>query len=110
ATFRRLYEGNGVLAVMQALIELERALLEKASHHLDTVMPGYTHLQPSQPWVFGHYLIGFADKLHGDFQRLDSAYNLILQSPLGTVGGNGTSWPIDRRRTAELLGFLDIVE
>src|SRR5690606_6770649 len=100
---RRLFERNRFLQVMQAVARLERALVEHAGLYRATIMPGYTHLQPAQPWVFGHYLLGFAHRLHEDLQRAFAAYAVTNRSPLGTVGGNGTSWPIDRDRTAELL-------
>jgi argininosuccinate lyase len=68
-------------------------------------MPGYTHMQPAQPWSFGHYLLGFAERLRGDSERLWRCFEITNISPMGTVGGNGTSWPVDRASVAALLGF-----
>ncbi|MBS7707724.1 argininosuccinate lyase [Chelatococcus asaccharovorans] len=110
ATVRRLYERNGTLAVLDRLVALQDALLALAARHSRTLMPGYTHLQPSQPWVFGHYLLGFANKIHRAFVRMLEAYHHLNLSPLGTVGGSGSPWPLDRRRTAALLGFAGLVE
>ena len=110
ATFRRLYERQAIIAVLTELIDLEAAVIAQAANHIDTIMPGYTHLQPSQPWVFGHYLLGVAERLDIDLVRLERAYAAVNLCPLGTVGGSGSTWPLDRHRVASLLGFDGIVE
>jgi argininosuccinate lyase len=67
-------------------------------------------MQHAQPWVFGHYLLSFFDKFSEDFQRVTAAYARVNMNPLGTVGLSGTSWPINRDRTTELLAFNGLVE
>jgi argininosuccinate lyase len=110
ATVRRLFERNRALLVFDALIELRNAILSLAANHSRTVMPGYTHMQQAQPWVFGHYLLSFSFRLEESFDRLAEAYARINRNPLGTVGLAGTSWPLDRQRTTQFLGFHDIIE
>lgn len=110
ATVRRLYKRNRLLHVMQRLNELHAAVLQQASRHARTVMPGYTHMQQAQPWVFGHYLLSFSSRLHDSFERLVQAYHRVNLNPLGAVGLAGTSWPLNRYRTTELLGFDGLVE
>jgi argininosuccinate lyase len=67
-------------------------------------------MQQAQPWVFGHYLLGFSSRLHDSFERLAQSYRRLNRNPLGGVGLAGTSWPLDRERTSELLGFDGLVE
>lgn len=110
ATVRRLYKRNRMLLVFSRMIEFRTALVDKAQHHVRTVMPGYTHMQQAQPWVFGHYLLSFASRLDDDFDRLVEVYGRVNVNPLGAVGLSGTAWPLDRNRTTELLGFNAILE
>ncbi|AGW95453.1 argininosuccinate lyase [Cupriavidus necator] len=110
ATVRRLYKRNRILDVMDRLNEFQGAIAEQARHHAHTIMPGYTHMQQAQPWVFGHYLLSFSSRLHDSFERLAQAYGRVNRNPLGTVGLAGTSWPLNRARTTELLGFDGQVE
>ncbi|PVY77870.1 argininosuccinate lyase [Cupriavidus alkaliphilus] len=110
ATVRRLYKRNRILDVMDQLNAFQDALAEQARRHAHTIMPGYTHMQQAQPWVFGHYLLSFSSRLHDSFERLAQAYGRVNRNPLGTVGLVGTSWPLNRARTTELLGFDGQVE
>ncbi|MGY2167512.1 argininosuccinate lyase [Pseudomonas gingeri] len=110
ATVRRLYDRKRILAVLDRINEFQVALIEKAARHGDTIMPGYTHMQHAQPWVFGHYLLSFTSRLHDSFSRLTNAYGRVNRNPLGAVGLAGTSWPLDRARTTHLLGFDSLVE
>jgi argininosuccinate lyase len=109
-TVRRLYERNRILDVLERLNQFRSALLEKAARHLRAIMPGYTHMQQAQPWVFGHYLLSIATRLAEDFERLTQSYARVNLNPLGAVGLAGTSWPLDRHRTTELLGFGAMLE
>lgn len=109
ATVRRLYKRNRLLDVMERLNDLQDAIALQASRHTRTIMPGYTHMQHAQPWVFGHYLLSFSSRLHDSFQRLIQAYCRVNRNPLGAVGLAGTSWPLNRERTTELLGFDGLV-
>ena len=109
-TVRRLYERNRILDVMERLNQFRGALIEKAARHSRAIMPGYTHMQQAQPWVFGHYLLSIAAQLAEDFERLTQTYARVNLNPLGAVGLSGTSWPLDRHRTTELLGFGAVLE
>jgi argininosuccinate lyase len=110
ATVRRLYDRKRILAVLDRINEFQVALIQKAAQHSSTIMPGYTHMQHAQPWVFGHYLLSFTSRLHDSFNRLMQAYSRVNRNPLGAVGLAGTSWPLDRERTTHLLGFDSLVE
>jgi argininosuccinate lyase len=105
-TVRRLYERNRILDVMERLNQFRGALIEKATRHSRAIMPGYTHMQQAQPWVFGHYLLSIAARLAEDFERLTQTYARVNLNPLGAVGLSGTSWPLNRHRTTELLGSV----
>ncbi|WOO83144.1 Argininosuccinate lyase [Vanrija pseudolonga] len=109
ATARRLFKRNVLLEILNAVATLEETLIKTAKRHPGNLIPTYTHLQQAQPGHFAHYLLGYADRLHDDFQRCSDAFARANRSPLGCVGLSGTSWPIDRQRTRELLGFDDIV-
>ncbi len=110
ATVRRLYKRNRLLAVLDRLDAFRAALIDKAEVHAKAIMPGYTHMQQAQPWVFGHYLLSIDSRLNDDYDRLVQAYARVNLNPLGAVGLSGTSWPLDRQRTTELLGFGGLVE
>ncbi|HWK46173.1 MAG TPA: argininosuccinate lyase [Stellaceae bacterium] len=87
---------------MQAL---QTALLDQAERHAATVMPGYTHLQAAQPITFGHHLMAYVEMLGRDRGRLADCRSRLNESPLGAAALAGTSFPIDRHRTATALGF-----
>ena len=92
------------------LLDTIEALVSLAKNHQKTIMPLYTHLQQAQAGLFSHYLLAHADALLRDFERLFDAYIRVNQSPLGAGPVGGTSIPIDRHSTAEMLGFNGIVE
>lgn len=108
ATLDRLAMRQLLLDLLAELIELRRILLDRASAFAEAIMPGYTHLQPAQPITFGFYLTGIAQALARDAARLFHAYALANTSPLGACAFAGTSFPIDRRLVAELLGFAAV--
>jgi len=110
ATVRRLYERNRLLDVLDRLVALRGSIAAKAAEHTRTIMPGYTHMQQAQPWVFGHYLLSFSTRLRDSFDRLTEAYSRLNRNPLGAVGLAGTSWPLNRQRTTELLAFDAVLE
>ena len=110
ATVRRLYQRKRLLDVMDRLNELQEAIAQQARRHTQTIMPGYTHMQHAQPWVFGHYLLSFSSRLHDSFERCAQAYRRVNRNPLGAVGLSGTSWPLNRLRTTRLLGFDGLVD
>ncbi len=110
ATVRRLYKRNRILEVLERITQMQDSLLKLATTHSRTIMPGYTHMQHAQPWVFGHYLLSFSTRFHDAFERLAQSYARVNRNPLGAVGLAGTSWPLDRQRTTDLLGFSAVLE
>jgi len=109
AAVARVYARNSLISVMNQLVDLQGVVLDRAREWKAVIMPGYTHLQHAQPWVLGHYLLGQHDVFQRDFQRLVGVYGRTNLGSLGGVALSGTSWPIDRRYTAELLGHAGIV-
>lgn len=105
ATDSRLWLIRRLDELRLAAIDLLRALLERVERDGEVVMPGYTHLQRGQPIFFGHHLLAHAWMLHRDIGRLADARARMDECPLGAAALAGTPHPIDRRRTAELLGF-----
>jgi len=105
ATDIRLYmrsEINGILVIIE---RLQLALLNLAEREADTIMPGFTHLQVAQPVTFGHHLMAWYEMLVRDKERLEDCLKRVNIMPLGAAALAGTSYPIDRNMTAELLGF-----
>ncbi|MFQ6095551.1 MAG: argininosuccinate lyase, partial [Candidatus Bathyarchaeia archaeon] len=100
----------GLIEVVERIIHLISLLLDKAKEHKGAIMPLYTHTQQAQVGTLSHYLLAYADALLRDLQRLDSCYKRVNLSPLGAGPIGGTSIPVDRRRTASLLGFEGLVE
>ncbi len=94
-----------LLAAAEATITLREALVEVGSEHTETVIPGYTHLQPAQPTTVAHYLLSYEGAIARDTERLLGAYERTNRSPLGAAAFAGTPFEVDRDRTAELLGF-----
>ena len=88
-----------------SLAHLQRALVNQAEKHADTLMPGFTHLQTAQPVTFGFHLMAYVEMLGRDRGRLADCRKRINESPLGAAALAGTSFPIDRHQTASLLGF-----
>jgi len=84
---------------------LQQALLAKAADHADTLMPGFTHLQPAQPVTFGHHLMAYVEMFGRDASRFADARARMNQSPLGAAARAGSPFPIDRHMTALALGF-----
>lgn len=101
----RLYLRKEITAVRKLIIGLLSALEKQAEAHKATVMPGYTHLQRAQPITFGHHLLAYAQMLMRDDGRLADCARRMNECPLGSGALAGTTHPINRARTAELLGF-----
>jgi len=110
AALMRLKVRKNLSRIIPLVLKLQEIVLDKAEDTADAVMPAYTHLQPAQVATFGHYLLAFHDVLGRDLRRLLSAYETTNMSPLGAAASAGTSWPLDRQRVGELLGFSDVVE
>ena len=92
-----------------ALTDLVEGLVERADESKTAYMPMYTHLQQGQLGTFSHYLVSYASSLMRDMERLYLCYQRLNQSPLGACAIGGSSIPIDRKRTAVLLGFDSLV-
>ena len=101
----RLYMRGKSEEIEELLVELIDALVTVAAEHKYDIMPGYTHLQRAQPIVFAHHLLAYAEMFKRDLLRLDGAKERMNVSPLGALALAGTTYPISRARTAELLGF-----
>ena len=87
------------------VIDLQQALLDKAAAHADTLMPGFTHLQPAQPVTFGHHLMAYVEMFGRDAARFQDARIRMNECPLGAAALAGSPFPIDRAMTAAALGF-----
>ena len=101
----RLYLKKEIAAIRKQLLALLDVLAQKADTYLDTVMPGYTHLQRAQPITFGHHLLAYAAMLQRDVTRLEDCAVRMDECPLGCGALAGTTYPIDRFDTARALGF-----
>jgi argininosuccinate lyase len=110
ATCIRYRLREDLLAALEAAVAFREALVEVATAHTETVMPGYTHLQPAQPTTLAHYLLSYEQQAARDTARLLAAYDRTNQSPLGGAAFAGTPFDIDRARTADLLGFDGVLE
>ncbi|KAE8325427.1 L-Aspartase-like protein [Aspergillus sergii] len=110
ATAVRLAAREGMLEVASRIVDFRESLIRIGEKHRDTPLMGYTHMQHSQPCNLGHYFLAFADRLADRFVAGEEIFTRVNQSPLGTVGLSGTSWPIDREMTARLLAFEGHVE
>ena len=105
ATDIRLYLRDEIDVISAELNRLQEGLLGLAEKEADTIMPGFTHLQTAQPVTFGHHLMAWFEMLHRDYERLQDCRKRINILPLGAAALAGTTYPIDRHMTAELLGF-----
>lgn len=105
ATDIRLYLRDALDALLAELRRLLGGLAELAGREADTIMPGFTHLQVAQPVTFGHHLLAWFEMLKRDHQRLLDCRKRLNVMPLGAAALAGTSYPLDRQYTAQLLGF-----
>lgn len=105
ATTLRLYLRDAIDQLRAALKTLQTVLLDVAEREVETVMPGFTHLQIAQPVTLGHHLLAWLEMLQRDRERLADCRKRVNIMPLGAAALAGTSYPIDRTLTARLLGF-----
>jgi len=105
ATDFRLWVREACDVTRHLLAELQRALLGQAEVHADTIMPGFTHMQPAQPISFAHHCLAYVEMFARDAGRFGDASKRLNESPLGAAALAGTSFPIDRDATASALGF-----
>jgi argininosuccinate lyase len=105
ATDFRMFMRDVVMDTAELLLVLQGALIEKAKMNVDTVMPGFTHVQHAQPVSYGFHLMAHVFKIQRDVDRLLDSYKRLNLSPLGSAALAGSTYPIDRHMTAHLLGF-----
>ncbi len=110
ATDIRLYLRDEVVLILAELKRLQTALVDLADQHSDTILPGFTHLQTAQPITFGHHLLAWFEMLLRDQNRLEDGLLRINVMPLGSAALAGTTFPIDREYTAQLLNFDNVSE
>ncbi|PLX60791.1 argininosuccinate lyase [Sedimenticola selenatireducens] len=105
ATDIRLYLRDEIEIIRSEILRLQQALLDTAEREAETIMPGFTHLQTAQPVTFGHHLMAWFEMLDRDRERLADCNKRVNVMPLGSAALAGTTYPIDRHYTAQLLGF-----
>ncbi|MDO8416987.1 MAG: argininosuccinate lyase [Agitococcus sp.] len=110
ATDIRLYLRDEIDKTRLILQRLQQGLLDLAEREAATIMPGFTHLQTAQPVTFGHHLLAWFEMLVRDDERLADCRKRVNRMPLGSAALAGTTYPIDRAYTAELLGFEAVCE
>lgn len=101
----RMYVRDSLGQIRLLLLDLLKALLHTAGRSLHAIMPGYTHLQRAQPVTFAHVMMAYAAMFMRDVKRLNNTIDLMNESPLGSCALAGTTYPLDRHYTADVLGF-----
>ena len=101
----KLFTRHKLQEVCEAVMKLFHALIEQSEKHKDVLMPGYTHLQVAMPSSFGLWFGAYAESLADDMLFLQAAYRMCNRNPLGSAAGYGSSFPLNRTMTTELLGF-----
>lgn len=104
----RLYLKKALDNIVSCVIELEEVIHKKASKNMETIMPGYTHMQKAQPITLAHHLLAYGEMLRRDIGRLQDAYKRTDQMPLGSGALATSTYPIDREFVAKELRFSDV--
>ena len=107
ATDVRLWLRDEIDAIRELLKNLQRALVDVAAQHTQTVMPGFTHLQVAQPISFAHHLLAYVEMLSRDEERMGEIRHRVNRLPLGSSALAGTTYPLDRARVATTLGMVN---
>ncbi|HFC6360268.1 TPA: argininosuccinate lyase [Neisseria lactamica] len=110
ATDIRLWLRDQITVIRSLIQNLQTALLDLAEQNAETVMPGFTHLQVAQPVSFGHHMLAYVEMLGRDNERMADCRRRVNRMPLGAAALAGTTYPIRREITAELLGFEQICQ
>lgn len=110
ATDMHLYLRKRVVTFVELLVQLQEALIAQAKENVETIVPGYTHLQRAQPILFAHHLMAYVAMFERDIERLTDSYKRIDMLPLGAGALAGTTFAIDRHYTAKQLGFSRVYE
>ena len=106
----RMYLRDEIVEIAELVKELIKTVTDLSGKHLNTVMPGYTHLQRAQPITFAHHLMAYANMLLRDLERLKDTYKRTDRLPLGSGALAGTTYPINRQRVCELLGLSEVCQ
>ena len=101
----KLFAREEIRQLVEACNEVFNTLINQAEKHKDQLMPGYTHLQVAMPSSFGLWFSAYAESLVDDLTLLQAAFKITNQNPLGSAAGYGSSFPLDRQLTTDLLGF-----
>ena len=109
ATDTRLYAKQRATDLMRANVALRHALIGQAEANFDVILPGYTHMQHAQPVLFSHHMLAYVWMLARDYRRLQAARDAADACPLGAAALAGTTYPLDRQRTARELGFASCI-
>ncbi len=104
----RLHLKKAIVALKEDILALEEVLLEKAKENIDTIMPGYTHMQKAQPITFAHHILAYAEMFKRDMGRLTDCYKRVDEMPLGSGALATSTYPIDRDAVARDLGFSKV--
>lgn len=104
----KLFLRHELTEIVQSVKSFFDLLIEKSEQHKDDLLPGYTHLQIAMPSSFGLWLGAYAESFIDDLITLHGAYKIANKNPLGSAAGYGSSFPLNRKRTTELLGFDDL--
>jgi argininosuccinate lyase len=110
ATDLRLWLRGEIDRIAVLLAQMQRALVELAARHTETVMPGFTHLQVAQPVSLAHHLLAYVEMFARDAERMSEVRHRVNRLPLGAAALAGTSYPLDRAKVAQLLGFEGLCE
>lgn len=110
ATDIRLFVRDAIDGLVAEIVRLQKEIVLLAEREVDTIMPGFTHLQTAQPVSFAHHLLAWYEMLARDFGRFMDCRKRLNVSPLGAAALAGTTYPIDRLKTASLLGFDGVCE
>ncbi|MBA4495338.1 argininosuccinate lyase [Paenactinomyces guangxiensis] len=100
-----LYVRKQTVELVRLLVQLQQVIIEQAEQHMDTILPGYTHLQRAQPVRLAHHLLAYASMFERDIERLIDSYKRVNTCPLGAGALAGTTFPVDRDMVAKHLGF-----
>ena len=106
----RLHLKGEIATIHGYVLALVETLCDLTEMHKNTILPAYTHLQRAQPSTLAHYLMAYASMLRRDVTRLEDCLERMDYSPLGSGALTGTTYPINRKQTAKMLGFADITE
>ena len=110
ATDLRLVLKEELECIQSDLLKFISSILDMAEEHINSIMVGYTHLQHAQPTTFAHHLLSYVYALKRDYERLKDAYKRVDMCPLGSAALTTTSFPINRERVCEILGFSRLLE